>query len=53
MYVSLMNLVIIAFLALVWSTSSWLNYLIKFGLICATAVNTVVLLKTLGYIVQV
>lgn len=53
MYIMIMNLVIVGFLALAWGTASWLNYLIKFGLICATAVNTVVLLKTLGYIVQV
>lgn len=51
-YLSLINLVVIAFFALVWAKTSWPNLSVKFALITLTVFNAVYVFQSFGYVVK-
>jgi hypothetical protein len=51
-YLSVVNLVVIAFFAVVWAKTSWLNFVIKFALITLTLFNAVYVFQSFGYVVK-
>lgn len=46
------NVVLTAFLSVIWGSSNWLNILIKLSIISLLVFNGVVLLQELGYVVK-
>jgi hypothetical protein len=51
-YLSVVNLVVIAFFAVVWAKTSWSNFVIKFALITLTVFNAVYVFQSFGYVVK-
>lgn len=51
-YLLIMNLVITAFMAFCWTGKNWLNRIIKFAFVTATAFNIVAIFQQFGYIVK-